>query len=240
MSVAILYSSKLSKRTPTAFMKQYLTIVFLLIFVAGFAQDKGKNETTSLFNGKDLKGWKVLNGKAKYEVKNGELVGTTVANEPNSFLATEDIFGDFILTLEFKIDSGTNSGIQFRSESKPEYQNGRVQGYQLEIDPSPRAWTGGIYDEARRLWLYPLEYNPAGKKAFKSNDWNRVRIECIGNTLRTFINEIPVANVVDDMTPKGFIALQVHAVNKPEDAGKQVRWKNIKLQTQNLKPSPTP
>ena len=90
-------------------MKQLLTILSLLIFTAGLAQNK--NEGVAIFNGKDLKGWKVLNGKAKYEVKNGEIIGTTVANEPNSFLATEETFGDFILTLEFKNESGINSAI---------------------------------------------------------------------------------------------------------------------------------
>ena len=216
-------------------MKLFSIILCTFISAATLGQ---KTATINLFNGKDLKGWKVLNGKAKYEVKNGEIVGTTVHGEPNSFLVTEQEYSDFILTLEFKIDQGTNSGIQFRSESKPDYQEGRVHGYQLEIDPSERAWTGGIYDEARRLWLYPLEYNPPAKKAFKQNDWNRVRIECIGNTMRTFINDVPAAHLVDDMTPKGFIALQVHSVRNPEDAGKQVRFRDLKLQTQNLKPSP--
>lgn len=218
-------------------MKLTLIIASLFISIGSLGQSS-KNIETVLFNGKDLKGWKILNGKAKYEVKNGEIIGTTVAGEPNSFLVTEEVYGDFILSLEFKIDSGTNSGIQFRSESKPDYQKGRVHGYQLEIDPSSRAWTGGIYDEARRLWLYPLEYNPSAKKAFKLKEWNTVRIECIGNTLRTFVNGVPTSHVIDDMTPKGFIALQVHAVSKPEDAGKQVRWRNIKFQTQNLKASP--
>lgn len=217
-------------------MKLFGIIVGFFVSVATFGQQK--TATVNLFNGKDLKGWKVLNGKAQYEVKNGEIVGTTVHGEPNSFLVTEDVYADFILTLEFMIDLGTNSGIQFRSESRADYQNGRVHGYQLEIDPSERAWTGGIYDEARRLWLYPLEYNPSAKKAFKQKAWNKLRIECIGNTMRTFVNDIPASHVVDDMTPKGFIALQVHSVSKPEDAGKQVRWKNIKLQTQGLKPSP--
>ncbi|HEX6226981.1 MAG TPA: DUF1080 domain-containing protein [Chryseolinea sp.] len=219
-------------------MKRSLLILLLLVCFQGFAQGTNSGEAAPLFNGKDLKGWKILGGKAKYEVKNGEIVGTTVSNEPNSFLTTDETFGDFILSLDFKNESGINSGIQFRSESKPDYQNGRVHGYQLEIDPSPRAWTGGIYDEARRLWLYPMEYNQAGKKALKPNDWNTARIECIGNTLRIFINGIPTAHVVDDMTPKGFIALQVHSINKPEDAGKQVRWRNITLQTKNLKPTP--
>jgi hypothetical protein len=191
-----------------------------------------------LFNGQDLKGWKQLNGQAKYEVKNGEIVGTTVLNQPNSFLVTEEVFGDFVLELEFKLDAEMNSGLQFRSESKPEYQNGKVHGYQMEIDPSPRAWTGGIYDEGRRDWLYPLEYNPAAKTAYKKADWNKCKIECIGNVLRTWVNGVPTGHVVDNLTPKGFIALQVHSIAKPEEEGKQIRWRNIRIQTKNVMPSP--
>lgn len=201
------------------------------------AQSKSANNWTSLFNGKDMKGWKQLNGKAKYEAQNGEIVGTTVPGEPNSFLATEENYGDFILELEFKVDPTMNSGIQFRSESKPDYQNGRVHGYQFEIDPSSRAWSGGIYDEARRDWLYPLEYNPSAKTAFKQNEWNAVRIEAIGNTIRTFLNGIAAANLVDDATSKGFIALQVHAISQDETPGKQIHWRNIRIQTNNLTPS---
>jgi Domain of Unknown Function (DUF1080) len=213
-------------------------IVLFLLLAYSFSSAAQKAKWTSIFNGKDLKGWKQLNGKATYQAINGELVGTTVANEPNSFLATEATYGDFILELEFKVDSALNSGIQFRSESKPDYLNGRVHGYQFDIDPTPRAWTGGIYDEARRLWLYPLEYNPAAKTALKQNEWNRVRIECIGKTMRTFVNGISASHLVDDVTPNGFIALQVHAISKEETPGKQVRWRNIRIQTENLEPSP--
>lgn len=192
-----------------------------------------------LFNGKDLSGWKQLNGKALYSVKNGEIIGTTVFKEPNSFLVTEATYGDFILELEFKLDADMNSGIQFRSESKADYKDGRVHGYQMEIDPSARAWTGGIYDEARRDWLYSLEYNPEGKKAYKKGDWNMCRIECIGSAIRIWVNGIPTANLVDDLTPKGFIALQVHSVGKQEESGQTIRWKNIRIQTENVKPSPS-
>lgn len=207
----------------------------LALTLPAHSQDK---DWKSLFNGKDLTGWKQLGGKATYEVKEKEIVGTTVANEPNSFLVTDATYDDFILELEFKLDNEMNSGIQFRSESKPEYQNGRVHGYQMEIDPSPRAWTGGIYDEARRDWLYPMEYNPKAKSAYRKGDWNTARIECIGNVLRTFVNGVAMANVVDNVGPRGFIALQVHSIDKPADAGKKIRWRNIRIQTQNLKPRP--
>jgi hypothetical protein len=189
----------------------------------------------SLFNGKDLKGWRQLNGKAKYEVEGGVIVGTTLAGEPNSFLATEKDYGDFILELELMADSTMNSGIQFRSESRPDYQNGRVHGYQMEVDPSVRAWSGGIYDEGRRLWLYTLDFNPAARPAFRRAGWNRYRIEAIGKEVRTYVNGVPAAHLIDTLETRGFIALQVHSISRPEDQGRQVRWRNIRIQTQNLR-----
>jgi hypothetical protein len=122
-------------------MKHCMAILIVLgCFVLGAdAQPAG---FTPLFNGKNLDGWQPLNGKAKFEARDGEIVGTTVFGEPNSFLATQKTYGDFILEFEFKLDSQMNSGVQFRSQSLPEYQNGRVHGYQFEIDPSSRAWTG--------------------------------------------------------------------------------------------------
>jgi len=202
------------------------------------APDSADKDWQPLFNGKDLSGWKQLNGQAKYEVSNGEIIGTTVPNEPNSFLATEKDYGDFILELELLVDTTMNSGIQFRSESNADYKDGRVHGYQMEIDPSERKWSGGIYDEARRGWLYPLEYNPAGKEAFQNNQWNKYRIECIGNSIRTWVNGIPTANLVDAETSSGFIALQVHAIGKDGEPGKQIHWRNIRIKTTNLEPSP--
>lgn len=214
------------------------TLTILIALVAGLGISQAQEKWVNLFNGKDLKGWKQLNGKASYEVKNGEIVGTTVFKEPNSFLVTEVDYGDFIFELEFKLDAFMNSGIQFRSESKDDYRSGRVHGYQMEIDPSDRAWTGGIYDEARRDWLYPMEYNPEAKRAYKQGEWNKCRIECIGPSIRIWVNGIATSSLVDDLTLKGFIALQVHAINKEENAGQTIRWRNIKIQTQGLKPSP--
>lgn len=212
----------------------FFTTLFLFYTGIAFA---GKPIWTPLFNGKDLAGWKQLNGQAKYTVQNGEIVGTTVAGEPNSFLATAKAYGDFILEFEFKVDPTMNSGVQFRSESDNAYQNGRVHGYQFEIDPSPRGWTGGIYDEARRDWLYPLDYNAGAKNAFRQGQWNKARVECIGTHIRTFVNGIAAAYLIDDLTPKGVIALQVHAIGKGEEAGKQIRWRAIRIQTTDLKPA---
>ncbi|WP_276346546.1 DUF1080 domain-containing protein [Daejeonella sp. JGW-45] len=218
------------------YSKAIITSVLILGSISAWGQQNGG--WTDLFNGKDLSGFKQLNGKAKYEVRNKEIIGITVRDEPNSFLATERPYGDFILELELLADPAMNSGIQIRSLSKPDYMNGRVHGYQIEVDPSAREWSGGIYDESRRGWLYPLELNPAGKKAFKNNQWNKYRIECIGNTIRTWVNGIPTAHLVDAETAEGFIALQVHSIPKTVEPGHQIRWRNIRIKTGNIKPSP--
>jgi len=180
--------------------------------------------------GRDLGNWEQLNGTAPFELINGEITGTTVPGSPNSFLCTREKYGDFILEFDTWFDPQMNSGVQIRSESRPDYQDGRVHGYQVEMDPSARAWSGGIYDEARRGWLYTLDKNPAGQKALKVGEWNHYRVEAIGNSIRTWINGIPCADLVDEMTPSGFIALQVHGIgNDSTKTGLQVKWKNIRI-----------
>jgi hypothetical protein len=210
-------------------MKNTLLVCSAILISSFTVAQQKKAEWQNLFNGKTLDGWKEVNGTAIYDAKNGMINGTSVAGSPNSFLATEKQYGDFILELELKLDAPMNYGIQFRSESKPEYNNGRVHGYQMEVDPSDRAWSGGIYDEARRGWLYPLELNPAGKTAFKKEGWNKYRIECRGPEIRTWVNGVPTAHLIDDMTLKGFIALQVHQIYKADDKGKQIHWRNIRI-----------
>ena len=216
-----------------------LHVFIALLFLASSVSAKKTDGGTPLFNGKNLTGWHQLNGKASFSVEKGEIVGTTVANTPNSFLVTDKEYGDFILELDLLVDNDMNSGIQFRSLSKADVMDGRVHGYQCEIDPSTRAWSGGIYDESRRGWLYTGELNPAAKSAFKLGKWNHYRIECIGSNIRTWINDVPVAYLIDDMTASGFIALQVHAIEKDAKPGQQIRWKNIRIKTTNLTPTET-
>ncbi len=187
-----------------------------------------------LFNGEDLTGWNQKGGEAQYTIENGEIVGKTVLETPNSFLCTNENYTDFILEYEVNGNPKLNSGVQFRSISTPEYMDGRVHGYQCELDPSDRAWSGGIYDEARRGWVYPLSYNETAKTAYKVGEWNHFRIEAVGDTLRTFVNGIPVSNLVDELTTSGFIGLQVHSVsNDPENEGLEVRWRNVRIITEN-------
>lgn len=189
----------------------------------------------SLIEENSIDGWSILGGNATYEVEDGIITGTTVADTPNTFLTTNEMYGDFIFEIEVKVDPVVNSGIQIRSNSFPYYRNGRVHGYQVEIDPSDRAWSGGIYDEARRGWLNTLENSEEAHKAFKQNEWNHYRIEAIGDNIKTWINGVPTAYLIDDKTASGFIGLQVHSIGDNMDMlGKTVQWKNARVLTENL------
>jgi hypothetical protein len=195
----------------------------------------------NLFNGKDLSGWKAVAGKATFEVKDGVIEGTAVHGTGNTFLVSEEMYTDFILEVDLKINHiSSNSGIMARGQFDPAARNGEglVFGYQIEADPTPRAWSGGIYDEARRGWFYTLDLNPAAKSAFKMGEWNTYRIEAIGNTIKTWINGQEVAYFMDDMDAKGFIGLQVHSIQKKEDEGRKTYFRNVRIQTENLKPIP--
>lgn len=219
--------------------KNYKHYAVAICFSLGLisCQDNGSKDTTPwvpLFNGNDFNGWTQIGGSAKYKVEDQTVVGTTVHDTPNSFMTTDKMYDDFILELDYKVDSSMNSGIQIRSNSFPTYQNGRVHGYQIEIDPSDRAWSGGIYDEGRRGWLVPLTDNKAAQQAFKQGDWNHYRIEAIGDTIKTWINDVPASFLIDGKTRSGFIALQVHSIGKDNKAGTEIHWKNINILTDSL------
>ncbi len=216
-------------------------ICLLLLCCAGIqAQNTESDGWVSLFNGKDLDNFEKKNGKAEYHIEGDQIVGVSTLNTPNTFLCTKKHYEDFILEVEVMVDPRLNSGIQIRSNSLPDYRDGRVHGYQVEIDPSSRAYSGGIYDEARRGWLYPLANNEAGRHAFNVAGWNKYHIEAIGNEIRVWVNGVNTANLVDDMTSKGFIALQVHSIRDKLQEGTQVRWKNIRIKTEDLEESRWP
>jgi hypothetical protein len=214
-------------------------LVFCTLLIAATAGAADRTAGTPIFDGRTLAGWKTLGGGADYRVVDGAIVGSSRPGVPNSFLVTEKSYDDFILEFDVRQDVGpTNSGVQFRSHSTPEFENGRVHGYQADIDPSERRWSGGIYEEAQRGWFYTGEMNPPGKSLYQFGQWNHFRIEAIGARLRVWINGAPAADVIDAASAAGFIGLQVHSIDRPEDAGRTTSWKNLVVQTRDLKPSP--
>lgn len=208
-------------------MKHIIFITCVLLFITKSQAQDWK----PLFDGKTLNNWEIHGGDAKYSVQDGEIVGTAIMDTPNTFLCTKEKFEDFILVLDVYLPNHLNSGIQFRSNLNEKKE---VFGYQSEIDPSSRGWSGGIYDEMRRGWIYPLSRNPKATSAFNLGTWNTVRIECLGSEIRTYINGQMCSHLVDDMTSRGFIGLQVHSIYDEKDAGMIVKWRNIKILTEDV------
>lgn len=213
-----------------------LAVFFLLSCSDGLKKEGSEDASSanspddgwvSLFNGNDLSGWKLCEGTAEYRVDNGEIVGTTAPDNPNGVLCTVDTFANFILELELKVDTALNSGIQVRSHTKDVEGNKEVYGYQIEVDPSERAWSGGIYDSRRRGWLVDLKDRPEAQKAFKNEEWNHYRISANGDTISTWVNDVPIATLVDSLDANGFIGLQVH--QSTSDRPLKVQFKNIRI-----------
>jgi len=223
-------------------MKKLLIPLLFIPSIILAQSDKGWQQ---LFDGKTLNGWTKKDGTAEYKVENGAIVGITTPGSPNTFLVCDKKFpGDFILELEAMMsDTNTNSGVQFHSGYNPAGNNGkgRVHGYQYDMDPSVRRWSAGVYDEAGREWLYPVSLNSKAQVYFTPNVYHKIKIECIGNTIKTWLDGMAVAYVVDTVTAnEGLIGLQVHAIGKPEFAGMKDYWKNIRIKTTGIKPSSFP
>jgi hypothetical protein len=211
-------------------MKRKVFILMMLVAAGAL----NAQEWVDLFNEKNLKGWEKLDGSAEYRVENAEVIGVSKTGTPNTFMATKMVYGDFILEYEMKMDRGLNSGVQFRSAALQPDGAERVNGYQVECDDhDSRPWAGGIYEEASRGWLYPMSYHMCVTKENKRGEWNKIRVEAVGNTIRTYINEVNFANLVDDARSEGLIALQVHGIGDNEALeGKEIRWRNIRILTE--------
>ena len=214
-------------------IKEYLVTV--LIFFAFSHLNFSQSNWEYLFNGKNFNGWEIKQGTADFEIIDGVIQATSILNSPSTYMGTKKTYDDFILEYEVFFFLGLNSGVQFRSAVYPKNKlggrKGQVYGYQCELDTDKfRSWTGGIYDQSRRgLFLYPLTRNEKGKNAFNNGEWNKVRIEALGNVIRTWVNGIQCSNLIDDTSKTGFIALQIHSIKDESKQGKVVKWKNIKI-----------
>ena len=227
-------------------MKKSIFQLSVLGFLAMIScqQDGGWDD---LFNGTDLEGWEVKGApESNFFVEDGILVAETKMGMPNTFLATTKNFANFELEVDFKVNKGMNTGVQIRSgvyeeptstpylngsfeESTRDWKAGTVNGYQIEIDPSDRAWSGGFYEEGGRGWLVSLNENEEARKAFRQEDWNHFRIIANGNHFETWINGVKAVETTDDKASSGFIALQLHSIENEDQLGLRVRWKNIRI-----------
>ena len=172
-----------------------------------------------LYDGLSLEPWREI-GDARY-VADGDAILGEVEGGGQSFLVTRRTFGDFVLEMDVLSAATGNSGIQIRSHQR---EDGQLYGYQIEIDPSSRSWSGGLYDEGRRAWLQNLADNPAGRESFKIDEWNRYRIEAVGPWIRASVNGIPTVDYLDTFDLEGVVGLQVHM-----GEGTRVRWRSPRL-----------
>ncbi len=193
-------------------MKKLLTIMLVGFCSITFAQK-------SMFNGKDLSGWKV-HGTEKWYVENGELVCESGPDKQYGYLVSDGKFKDFELKLEFKQESNGNSGVFFHCS----IDGTTIAGWQAEVAPKDKH-TGGIYESYGRGWL--IKPDAEKQKALKEGEWNEMVVRMKGNTVTTWLNGQQMVELTDEKigAGDGKIALQIH-----DGGGVKVRWRNIRIQ----------
>jgi len=212
---------------------QVMTCVLLWV-VAGAAAAPAAGQWTALFDGKTLDGWTNPYDWGKAWVEDGEI---RLQADKKFFLLTKDTYRDFIFEAEIKMPEGkSNSGFMFRCHQQPN----RVWGYQAEVDPSDRQWSGGLYDEGRRGWLHPIRgdadsvttFVAKTKGAFKRDGWNRYRVHCVGPHIRITVNGVLTTDTVDTTDRAGYLAIQHHG-----EKGKIYRFRNIRVRELTAPPA---
>lgn len=199
------------------FFKKTIFALALLIGFSGIAQNK-KGKSQSLFNQKDLTGWKIY-GTEKWYVDNRELICESGPDKEYGYLATEQTFQDFELTLQFKQEADGNSGVFFHSS----IEGTKITGWQAEVAPTGH-WTGGIYESYGRGWL--IKPTDDKDKALKMGEWNTMKIKVQGNLVTTWLNGTEMISLNDEKigSRSGSIALQIHS-----GGGIKVKWRKIKI-----------
>jgi hypothetical protein len=188
----------------------------LLLFLTAVSLSGVSQKKQSLFNGKDIAGWTIY-GTEKWYVENGLLVGESGPDKQYGYLATDQSYTDFELTLSFKQEADGNSGVFFRSS----IEGTKITGWQVEVAP-PKLYTGGIYESYGRGWL--IKPKEEADKFLKYGSWNKMKIRVVGGTVTTWLNGHEMISLKDEKiaAAKGSIALQIH-----DGGGIKVYWKNL-------------
>lgn len=208
---------KIRKRNAANWLTAFTLLLFsTLVFAQNGKPSKGKKQ--SLFNGKDLTGWKIY-GTEKWYVEDGLLICESGPDKQYGYLGTEKKFKDFELTVEFKQEANGNSGVFFHSS----IVGTKIAGWQAEVAP-PGHSTGGIYESYGREWLIKPE--PEKDKALKMGEWNKMTVKVAGNVVTTFLNGTQMITLTDDKIGSidGIIALQIHS-----GGGIKIKWRKLKI-----------
>lgn len=208
-----------------------LALIAGLVLACGSPDQESTNDSSTsewirLFDGETLDGWTNPYDWGEAWVENGEI---RLQASDKFFLVTDTTYRDFVFEGEVRLpDRESNSGFMFRAN----VDTNRVYGYQAEVDPSERAWSGGLYDEGRRGWIHPPEGDSAAGAnfrnehgdAFNPTEWNRYRIRTAGDSLKIWVNGEQTTALQDTLDREGVIAIQHHG----ED-GKVYRFRNLRI-----------
>ncbi len=211
-------------------------LIHLLVFTLVLsAKSEAKEPWISLFNGQNLGGWSIVGSDAKAWVEDSAIVCHMVCNTPeHTFVRTNGKYGDFIFETDCKLDGDFHTGILLRCIETPDTASVSLYGYQIKIDPTPRKWTGGVFDDFGKSWhwWYTLANDEGARNAFIMNEWNHFRVEAIGKHIKVWINGIPTCNMLNSKYTNGYIAFKIHAMgNFPEKEKILVHYKNIRIIT---------
>ncbi|TDI67404.1 MAG: DUF1080 domain-containing protein [Bacteroidetes bacterium] len=212
-----------------------------------------ENQWVDLFNGINLDGWEIRldggeseDGSIPFMVEDGMIVSTAELGSPNGYLSTIKEYDNFVLEWEVKIDTTLNSGVQIRGQvwerdtttthlsgngetQERNWEAGTVWGYQIEVDPSTRRWSGGLYEPRNRGWIVDLVDNKEAGEAFDRTGWNKMKVEVNGTQIKTWVNDVLAVDTNDDVLKSGFIGLQYHKVYHKAQDHKKVYWRNIRI-----------
>lgn len=193
-------------------------LLLLAIVLFAFSTSGCAQKSKSIFNGKNLDGWKI-HGTEKWYVEDGLLICESGPDKGYGYLATEKFYNDFELDVEFQQEANGNSGVFFRST----FEGTKVSGWQVEVAP-PNHDTGGIYESYGRGWL--VQIPDEKENILKMGEWNTMKIRVVGGHVTTWLNGEQMVDITDEKIAegKGAIALQIH-----DGGGIKVKWRNLKV-----------
>ena len=230
-------------------MKTGIILFMLLLLFAACDQQKNNEEWEDLLVKQNFEDFEMLEGEGEWYFEDSILIGECLIGNPNSYLCTKKSYSDFVMELDFQVGNKINSGVQVRTtvhknDTNITYVNGRltpiidklfkkgsIYGYQIEMDPSERAWTGGLYQVGGRGWIVHLKDNPKAQQAYKNEGWNHMRIKCKGDSIATWINGVQAVSTTDKLFDFGAVGFQLHKINKQEQQGQKIKFKNVKIKT---------
>jgi hypothetical protein len=222
-----------------------MTRILLLLFLSLSIIRCNAQQTedwTSLFNGKNLDGWSVIGGAGKVAIEDNTIVLNRSSNtEEHTFICTDKVYKDFIMEVDAMGGDGSLFyGILFRAQPAPDTAHVRLYGYQVKPDSRKRNWIGGIFDDFGTAWnwMYTPEGDSRAQNARKPvGQWDHYRIEAIGDTIKVWLNDVPISNISNSKYDKGKIAIKIHFMkgDQPEKE-KNTAWvKNIKIVAENVR-----